>query len=210
MWCFKEWLSQRNEAIYNEIFEKEKKDNSSFATKDLIEIDDDPRNEFDSAYLTQVGKQLLGYPGKNFSEKIDILARQVGKKCFSLLQKDVSGTEKPVSLKELELGIRKIMQGGDTNRGINLFRKVVMRMANQYGCVAKEEYGGVTIMSAARAKELAKKGELSSTGLRSSAIDKLDKQAGLYQRRAAQKRAAAVNLPPASKSGFGSSRLTSG
>lgn len=191
MKSFNEWLSQRDENGFNELFEPENSrklyqakgvGTGEFIEKRMAE------DNFMDVYLSRKGFEFLSQFqssvddfGKKMSlmEKISLLGNNIASDILTPL--NMFYPDKIFRLKPLEDGIRKAISGDPSasSRGIDLFKRAVIRLANQYGAVPQDSPSGMQIMSRKLAEKLDKSGKLGNLDIAADPRDQAEKQARL-------------------------------
>lgn len=161
MTSFNEWLEQRDERIYNEMFEKKGMPlggyggMSDILTAHTIPARRSPYGIDDTTLsLTQKGKDLA--KTMPFMKFIDQLGRSVGRH----IEVSNLGAAEQINLGQLENELHDVF-GSDWSRGKNAFMAAVHSIASQNNAIAKGNTGGLgmRIVSKDTAAYLARQGQ---------------------------------------------------
>jgi hypothetical protein len=158
MTSFNEWLEQRDERIYNELFEKQGMElgggGEDIITAHTIPARRSPYGIDDTTLsLTEKGKNLA--KTMPFVKFIDQLGRSVGR----FVRSSNLGASEQINLGQLENELNNAL-GSDWSRGKNAFMAAVNSIARQNDAIAKGNTGGLgmRIISKDTAAHLAKQG----------------------------------------------------
>lgn len=171
MTSFNEWLEQRDERVYNEMFEKKHPlDLPDTNGKGLTELKWSSGLDCMSIHLTDEGKRyvnsagnkMFGTGGPSLLKIVDQIGKSIGIQYFTNINAVTKGTGK-ISLGNLESDIRYSM--GDiynSQRGNNAFMRSVLNIAHQYGLKVVPNTGGtgMMVMSKEAAERDAERGQL--------------------------------------------------
>lgn len=159
MTSFNEWLEQRDERVYNEMFEKQGRELGG-GGEDIVSAHTIPARR--SSYgiddttlsLTQKGKNLA--KTMPFMQFIDQLGRTVAR---HVNMSNLGGGNEQINLGQLENELNDAL-GSDWSRGKNAFMAAVHSIASQNNAIAKGNTGGLgmRIISKDTAAYLAKQG----------------------------------------------------
>ena len=194
MTSFNEWLEQRDERIYNEMFEKDAPlDLPDTNGQGLVNIRWNPHMDFMELYLNPEGKKYVSsaqgrmpFGGRNSLLKVvDQLGKAIGREYFADIDSMTKGTGK-INLGQLENDIRfAIVGGAGSQRGNNAFMRSVLNIAYQYGLKVVPNTGGtgMMVMSKEAAERDAAEGKLQAANPSLHAGDQDEKLARLSSKR---------------------------
>lgn len=196
MTSFNEWLEQRDERIYNEMFEKDAPldlpDTNGQGLTELkwssglncmsIHLNDEGKR-----YVKSAGNKMFGTGGPSLLKIIDQIGKSIGNRYFDNIDAVTKGTGK-ISLGNLESDIRYAM--GDlhnSQRGNNAFMRSVLNIAYQYGLKVVPNTGGtgMMVMSKEAAERDAAQGKLQADNPSLHTGDQDEKLGRLSSKRAA-------------------------
>jgi hypothetical protein len=193
MTSFNEWLEQRDERIYNEMFEKDAPlDLPDTNGQGLVNIRWNSNMDCMELYLNPEGKRYLGSKsskmfgagGPSLLKVIDQIGKSIGGEYFANIDSMTKGTGK-INLGQLENDIRDGLQGGGSQRGNNAFMRSVLNIAYQYGLkvVPNTSGTGMMVMSMTAAKRDAERGDLQASNPSLHAGDKDEQKRRMTNKR---------------------------
>ena len=194
MTSFNEWLEQRDERVYNEMFEKDAPlDLPDTNGQGLVNIRWNSNMDFMELYLNPEGKKYVSsaqgrmpFGGRNSLLKVvDQLGKAIGKEYFANIDSMTKGTGK-INLGQLENDIRfAIVGGASSQRGNNAFMRSVLNIAYQYGLKVVPNTGGtgMMVMSEKAAERDAQRGQLQADNPSLDPRDKEEQKADMTRRR---------------------------
>lgn len=196
MTSFNEWLEQRDERVYNEMFEKDAPlDLPDTNGQGLVNIRWNSNMDCMELYLNPEGKRyvlsaggskMFGTSGPSLLKVVDQLGKAIGSEYFADIDSMTKGTGK-INLGQLENDIRYALQGAGSQRGNNAFMRSVLNIAHQYGLKVVPNTGGtgMMVMSMTAAKRDAERGDLRADNPSLHAGDKDEQQRRMTNKRTA-------------------------